>query len=84
MEKQIFGAKMATSGKFQLTHNSKPLKKRALLKALKLQPNCGTYPIAQILALRLPLIFHAHKRVEQTFGAKMAASENFLFHMYRS
>ena len=30
------------------------------------------------------MISHAHKLAEQTFGAKMAASENFPFHMYKS
>ena len=29
------------------------------------------------------MISHAQRVVEQTFGAKMAASENFLCHMYR-
>ena len=31
IDEQIFDAKMATSGKFQLTYNSKPLKKQVLL-----------------------------------------------------
>ena len=69
---------MATSGKFQLTYNSKPLKKQVLLEALQSQPNCGTYPIVQIYSLKLPMIPHAHRLAEQTFGAKVATSENFL------
>ena len=48
IEKQNFGVKMATSEKFQLTYNSKPLKKQVILLALQLQPNPGTYPIVQI------------------------------------
>ena len=49
-----------------------------------MQPNCGTYLIVQILSLKLPMVFHAYRLVEQTFGSKMAASENVLFHTYRS
>ena len=45
---QIFCTKMTTSEKFQLSYNSKPLKKQVVLYALHLQPNCGTYPIVQI------------------------------------
>ena len=72
---QIFCTKMTTSEKFQLSYNSKPLKKQVLLYARHLQPNCGTYPIVQIQPLKLPMIFYKHRLVEKTFVAKMAPSE---------
>ena len=45
IEEKIFGAKKATSGKFQSEYNSKLFKKQVLLEALQVQFKYGTYPI---------------------------------------
>ena len=53
MEEQIFGTKVATSGKFQSQYNSKLFKREVLLESLQVQFKYGTYPIVQISSSKL-------------------------------
>ena len=66
---------MATFGKLPLTYSSKLFKKQVLLEALQVQFKNGTYLIVQIFSSKVPIIPHAYRLVEQTFGTKMATSE---------
>ena len=68
---------MATSGKFQSTHNSKLFKKQVLLEALQVQFKYGIYLIVQISSSKVLITPHAYRLVEQTFGAKFATSDKF-------
>ena len=45
--------------------------------------NCGAYWNVQISSSKLQVTPQAHRLVEQTFGAKIATSENFWFQMHR-
>ena len=74
---------MITSGKCKSTYNSKSLKKQVLLCALQFPLKRKAYWNVQISSSKLPMAPQAHRLVEQTFGAKMASSENFRFHLHR-
>ena len=56
IDKKKFGAKMATSGKFQSEYNSKLFKKPVLLQALQVQFKYWTYPIVQFPLPKCPCI----------------------------
>ena len=55
---QIFCTKMTTSEKFQLSYNSKPLKKFYYT------------PFTCSLTVELPMIFYKHRLVEKTLSPK--------------